>query len=200
MPIEGITPATPATPATPNAQHTSDGDGQNTGATPATPNADTQAAQNQSEAQKTFTQDEVNRMIANRVKSGIKAELKKLGGDGENGGVTLEHLQRQLTEERTARQTLEARQNVREFISDAKNQLNVRPENLSAIEELVNARLTFEDGTPTNLKESIQAVKSIAPALFANQPSSINAAEGRTAATGPVNMNDFIRLAHAKRA
>lgn len=194
MPIEGLPVATPAAPAaaTPDAAV-------NNTAGVADAGAETQAA-NQAEAQKekTFTQADVDRIIANRVKSGIKAELKKLGGEGE-GAVTLEDLQQQLNDERTARQALEARQSVREYITDAQNQLNVRPENVAAIEELVNGRLQFEKGKPTNLKEAINAVKSLAPALFTNQPSSINAAEGRKSTADVTNMDSWIRTGFARK-
>lgn len=195
MPIEGLPTSAPAATAAP----ASDATAQNTGNADTT-GADTQAA-NQSEAQKekTFTQADVDRIIANRVKSGIKAELKKLGSEGGENAVTLEDLQQQLNDERSARQALESRQSVREFITDTKNQLNVRPENVAAIEELVNGRLQFENGKPSNLKDAINAVKSLAPSLFANQPASVNAAEGRKSIGGVANMDDWIRGTLAKR-
>lgn len=198
MPIEGslpeATPDTPATPATPNAQTSPDAGVNNTGA-PGTPTAGTDNAQNgQAQTEKTFTQADVDRMIANRVKSGIKAELKKMTGETD-GTITVESLQQQLNEERTARQGLEARQSVREFLTDASNQLNVNPVNLTAIEELVHARITFENGKPSNLKDAIATVKNLAPTLFANTPAHVNAGEGRKPLSGPVDMNEFIRRA-----
>ncbi len=193
MPIEGLPAAEPAAQA-----NTPDAGATNTAAQQSGAGAQP-AQQTETPAEKTFTQAEVNAMIANRVKSGLKAELKKLTGDGE-GGVTLETLQQQLNEERSARQALEARATVREFLTDTRNQLNVNPANVAVIEELVNGRLQFENGKPTNIKDAINAVKALAPALFTNQPGSVEAGEGRNTTARPTDMNAWIRSAHAKKA
>lgn len=195
MPIEG----------TENLSNTSDATAQNTATNTQTDTqtaAGTEAAATQTastnEAPKTFTQADIDRIVSNRlasgIKAGVKAELKKLTGD-ETGGVTLEGLQTELATMRTENQTLQARNTVRDYIGDAANQLNVPPANVAAIEELVHSRLTYEDGKPSNLKDAVATVKSLAPALFANQPSNIDAGAGRTAQTGPVDMNKFIRKA-----
>jgi hypothetical protein len=152
------------------------------------------------EPEKTFTQKQVDSMVANRVKSALKAELAKLGADPE-AGVTLESLQTDLQNLRTENQTLQAQNSVRDYANDATNQLNIPPTNMSAVLELVNARLEYQDGKPTNLKEAFAAVKSIAPALFAVQTTNIHAGEGRTAQAGPVNMNKVLRdLAASKNS
>lgn len=194
MPIEG----------TENLSNTSDATDKNTATNTNTDTTNTQqgteAAETQTasttEAQdKKFTQADVDRMIKNRIASGVKAELKKLTGDTE-GGVTLESLQTELTTLRTENQTLQARTAVRDYLGDAANQLNVPSANIAAIEELVHARLEYSDGKPSNLKEAVASVKSIAPALFAIQSTNIDAGAGRTATSGPVDMNKFIRGMH----
>lgn len=198
MPLEG----------TENLSNTSDATDKNTVTNTNTDTTTTQAKGTEdtstqdvktAEAQdKKFTQADVDRMIKNRISSGVKAELKKLTGDPE-GGVTLESLQQQLTDERTARQSLEAKQDVRSFAVDPVNQFNIPPSNMSAIEELVHARLEYQDGKPTNLKEAFAAVKGIAPTLFAVQPTNIDAGAGRRAATGPVDMNKLMRDLAARK-
>src|SRR5688500_2187804 len=88
---------------------TADEPAENTGANGT--GAGTQPAQQTTEAQsveKTFTQAEVDKMFQNRRKSAVKAELRKLTGETD-GTPTVEELSKQLSEERTARQTLEAR-------------------------------------------------------------------------------------------
>jgi hypothetical protein len=193
---QGAPPATNTTDQ--NAQNTPDAAGNNTGAS-ATPNAGTDNAQNnQAQTDKTFSQADLDRIVANRVKSGVKAELKRLTGDTE-GVITVESLQQQLNEERTARQRVEARQEIRTVISDAK--LNVPATNHAAIEELVHSRLEYgTDGKPTNLADAIASVKSLAPTLFTNAPTNINAGDGRKTQNGPVDMNSWVRELHAKRA
>ena len=194
MPIEGLETPTPATPAATPAP-TPDEAAKNTAATES--GSGTQPAQ-PTEAQpteKTFTQADVDRIIANRIKSGVKAELKKLTGETD-GAPNVEDLQRQLSERDTKLRSYEARSAVNEYLTDARHKLNVKSENVRPIEELVIGRLEYgDDGKPTNLKEAIEDVKSLAPALFANTPVSINANQGRTQATMSGDMNSFIRQA-----
>jgi hypothetical protein len=176
-------------------QATSDGTDKNTGEQAS--GAGTQPAQQTTEAQpteKTFTQADVDRIVANRIKSGVKAELKRLTGETD-GTPTVEELSKQLSEERQARQTLEARQTVRDYLTDPKHKLNVKADAVAAIEKLVLPDLVFEDdGKPSNLKEAVDAAKSLAPALFVNAPQSIDAAQGRNgAAVTGSDMNSFIR-------
>lgn len=193
MPIEGI-------PTEPNAQAaaqapvaTPDAAANNTGANNSGPG--TQPAQQpeaQPEPAKTFTQADVDRIVQNRLKSAVKAELKKLTQDGE--GVTVEDLQRQLSEERTRTRAIEAREAVQDYLSDPKHKLNVRAENSRAIVKMVMQDIEYDDkGQPTNIKEAIESAKSLAPTLFVNSQSNINEGAGRNAHTGPVNMNDFVR-------
>lgn len=172
---------------------TSDATAQNTESS--TTGTGTQTAQ-QTEAQpteKTFTQADVDRIVANRIKSGIKAELKKMAGDGE-GQPSVDDLQRQLSESQMKIRSFEAKDTVEQFISDGRNKLSVKPENIRGIQAIVIPQLEYDDdGKPSNLKEAIENAKVIAPALFANTPGSIDAAQGRTSAALPGDMNQFIR-------
>jgi hypothetical protein len=193
MPIEGL-------PTEGNAQApTPDAAVNNTGA--ANSGTGTQPAQQpeaQPEPAKTFTQADVDRIVQNRLKSAVKAELKKLTSDGE--GVTVEELQRQLSDERTRTRAIEAREAVQDYLSDPKHKLNVRAENTRAIVKMVMQDIEYDDkGQPTNIKDAIESAKSLAPTLFVNSQSNINAGAGRDAATAPTNMNDFIRQQYAGR-
>lgn len=206
MPIEGL-PSTDngnaqgtGTATQQQPANTSDATDQNTGATASNSGAVTDTAQ-QTQAQtqeRTFTQADVDRIVQNRLKSAVKAELKKLTGDGDVASV--EDLQRQLSEERNARQRLEARHTVREYLTDPRHKLNLDAGVVPEIEELVAARLEYDDdGKPSNLKETVESLKSRLPRLFANTQSNINANNGRGAQPGPLNMNDFVRQQLAGR-
>jgi ATP-dependent exoDNAse (exonuclease V) beta subunit len=200
MPIEGIaTTEGNAQGEVTQPATTPDAAANNTGANQS--GAGTQTAQQTTEAQPPqteakFTQADVDRIIANRIKAGVKAELKKLSSDGD--GNTVEELQRQLSEEKTRTRGIEAREAVQDFLSDPKQKLNVRPENTRAIVKMVMQDIEFDDkGQPTNIKDAIESAKTLAPALFANTPSNINAGAGRNTAAGPTNMNDVIRQMYA---
>lgn len=196
MPIEGIDTTTDSTLQNAEQQTTSDATEKTTDAGAA--GADTQTAQTtEAQKEKTFTQADVDRIVTNRIKSGVKAELKKLTGEGD-GTPTVEELQRQLSEERTSRQTIEAREAVRDYLSDAKHKLNIKAENVAAIMKLVMSDIEFDDkGNPSNLKEAVETAKSLAPALFVNTPASINAGAGRNGAVVGNDMNDWIRRQRA---
>lgn len=150
--------------------------------------------QTQTEAQpeKTFTQADVDRIIQNRLKTAVKAELKKLSGDDQQ--PTPEDYKQQLSDKDAKIRSYESREVVENFLNDGRNKLNVRPENIRGIQALVIPTLEYDDqGTVTNLKEAIESAKSIAPALFANNQSNINANAGTQAVPVGTNMNDLIR-------
>lgn len=201
MPIEGLPTEnaqggeganTNANPST----NTPDAAVNNTGAAPTGAATQTATTEEQPEPEKKFSQADVDRIVANRIKSGVKAELKKLAGNGE---VSIEDLQRQLSEERTERQKLMARQTARDYLTDPKHKLSVPSDALPEVEELVLARLEYDDdGKPSNLKDVVESLKTRLPRLFANTQSNINANNGRSNAAGPLNMNDFVRQ-HAVR-
>ena len=158
------------------------------------PGPGTQPAQPEAQPEKTFTQAEVNAMIAQRLPKAVKAELKKMSGEDE-GKPNVEDLQRQLSERDAKLRSYEARQSVNDYLTDARHKLNVKPENVRPIQELVIGRLEYDDdGKPSNMKEAIEEVKSLAPALFANTPGSIDANAGRNGQeVVGADMNSFIR-------
>jgi hypothetical protein len=191
MPIEGI----PAHEPTPKAEAQTTGDDQvkNTGATDTGTGTDT-AQQNQAQ-EKTFTQADVDRIVQTRLKTAVKAELKKLSSDDPDK-PNVETLQQQLSETRQRAQAIEAREAVRDYLADPVHKLNVKASSVAAIVKLVTSDLEFdEDGKPSNLKEAIQSAKSLAPDLFANPSASINAANGRNNATPLRGMDALIRQA-----
>jgi hypothetical protein len=192
MPIEGIPAHTPETKA--DAQLTSDATVKNTGAD--VEGTDTQAAQKaEAHTEKTFTQADVDRIVANRLKTAVKAELKKLTTDDETKD-SVEDLTRQLSETKQRAQAIEAREAVRDFLSDPNHKLNVKATSIAAIVKLVTPDLEFDDeGKPTNLKDAVNAAKNLAPDLFANSSASINANNGRVNATPTRGMDALIRSA-----
>jgi hypothetical protein len=192
MPIEGIPTDSQGdtTPTTPDAAVN------NTDANQA--GAETQAATTEGAEERKFTQADIDRIVKERLKSGVKsgvqAELKKLLG--EDGPASVEDLQRQLSEERQKVHLSNAREAVREFLGDPDNKLNVKSENIRAIEKLVMQDIELDaSGQPTNIKAAIKAAQSLAPSLFENKPPSINAGNGRTNAPLGGDMNAFIRSA-----
>jgi len=190
MPVEGLETTTESA-----SQTTSDETGKTTEASAQGTETQTAKTEETQTTEKTFTQAEVNAMIQKRLPSAVKAELKKMAGDGE-GKPDVDELQRQLSETKTRAQQIEARESVRDYLSDPVHKLNVKAENVAAIVKLVIPDLEYDDdGKPANLKEAVNAAKSIAPALFANTPVSINANQGRTNATMSGDMNSFIRQA-----
>lgn len=208
-----------------DAQTTADGQEQKTGATKEDSGAETQSAdqkkqpqfqplnQQQTDAvkeakekteatqpkEKTFTQADVDRIVQDRLKKAVKSELKKLTGETD-GQPTVDDLQRQLNDYQSKTRTLESREQVRDFLTDPRNKINVRTENIRAIEKLVFSELEFdEDGKPSNLRDAIDLVKSEAPTLFVSSSSSINGASGKQAEQ-PFNWNDQIRAAAGYKA
>lgn len=191
MPLEGATEA--------QAQTTSDATAKTTGAE--TTEAGTQAAHSTEGTPSITDTPEFKSALTAAIEAKIpqlkRSLAKSITGEKETKtGDGDANLQTQLQEMQGELRTFKAKDSVRSFITDPKNKLNVPSDAISGIEELVINRLEFgDDGKPTNVKEAIDTVRASFPRLFANQPSSINAAEGRTARTGPVNMNDFIRRA-----
>jgi hypothetical protein len=192
MPIEGIPAHTPETKA--DAQPKTDESVKNTGAN--AEGTDTQAAQKaEAHTEKTFTQADVDRIVANRLKTAVKAELKKLTTEDETKD-SVEDLTRQLSETKQRAQAIEAREAVRDFLSDPNHKLNVKTTSVAAIVKLVTPDLEFDDeGKPTNLKDAVNAAKNLAPDLFANSSASINANNGRVNATPTRGMDALIRSA-----
>ncbi len=149
--------------------------------------------------EKTFTQADLDRIVKDRLAKAVKSELKKLTGETD-GQPTVDDLQRQLADTQTKARTLEAREQVRDYLTDPRNKIYARQENMRVIEKLIFTELEFDDeGNPSNLKEAIAGVKSEAPTLFLNSNSSINGNSGRSSDQVPFNWNDEIRAAAGYR-
>jgi hypothetical protein len=178
------------------ATNTPDGAGNNTAAGNTSGKETPAGTKTEEPREKTFTQEQVNKMIADRLPKAVKAELKKLTGESE-GTLTVEELQRQLNEAKTKTQSYEARETVRDYLSDPANKLNIKADNIRAVEKLVMPDLTYDnDGNPSNLKEAVESARKLAPSLFTNNPASINAgAGGNNNGVGGFDMNAQIRRA-----
>lgn len=193
MPVEGLEPQTQTDS---NSANTPDAAVNNTDAeNTARSGAATDTAKKEDQAQneeKKFTQADLDRHLQTRLKSALKAELKKLSGDGDIASV--DELKKQLSETQAKARAYEARESVRDFLSDAENKLNIKAGNIPVIVELVERRLEFDEATgkPTNLKDAIKAVKALSPDLFANIPASIDAVRRNGAPVGN-DMNAWIR-------
>jgi hypothetical protein len=183
-------------PDTETTATTTDGSDQNT-ATQANSGAGTDTAQPNQATQsqeRTFTQAEVDAMISQRLPRAVKAELKKMSSDGDDQKPNADELQRQLSDKDAKIRSYEARETVESFLNDGRNKLNIRPENVRGIQALVIPLLEYgDDGRPSNLKEAIESAKAIAPVLFTNHQSNINANNGTQSVPASGNMNDFIR-------
>lgn len=181
--------------------NTSDGTAENTDAGQQQPGSGTQTQQQSTGEQtneRTFTQADVDRIVAERIKKGVKTELKKIIGDGEPAKI--EDVQKQLSESQAELRAYRAREAIQDFIADPANKLTVRAENARAIEKLVLADLEFDDdGKPSNLDATVEAVKKLAPALFTTSPGSINAGEGKNSSVSGVDMNSMIRRAAGRQ-
>jgi hypothetical protein len=128
----------------------------------------------------------------------LKAQIAKtITGEGE-GVPTVTELQQQLTEAKAKAQGYEASAAIRDYVTDPKHKLSVRAENIRAVEKLVLAEIEYDDqGSPANLKEAVEAVRTYAPALFAQTNANIN--QGKTGESIPNDMNAIIRQQHAGR-
>ena len=180
------------------AQITPDAAAENTGAISET-GAVTDPANNQAQpTEKTFTQADVDRIVQNRLKSAVKAELKKLTGETPET-PTVQELQQQLKDATTKAQTFERKEAVQSYLTDPKNKISVKAQDLTGVVELAAGFIQYDEaGAITNLKEAVEKVKSLAPSLFAGNPAP-NINQGRTDSELPNDMNAFIRQQHAER-
>jgi hypothetical protein len=203
MPIEGLPTESSAQGQGQAQASTSDATAKNTGAAGA--GAGTQTAQ-QTEAQTDITQTPefkaaLTAAIEKKIPQLKKSLAKSITGEKEGeGSADTNDLQRQLSETQNRLRAFEAKTSVSEYLSDARHKFNIPAAEISGIADLVLTKLEYgDDGKPSNLKEAVENVKSQFPRLFANSGSNINANEGRNSPAGPLNMNDFIRQAHAGR-
>lgn len=181
------------------AQTTSDATVQNTDTVQTSGAATDTAQQTQAQTQIDITQTpEFKAALTAAIEKKVPQLKRQIARDitGEKeGGATVEDLQRQLSERDTKLRQIEARESVIEYLSDARHKLNVKPDNHRAIVKLVMPDLEYDDeGKPSNIKDAIENAKSLAPALFANNPGSVEAGAGRNGQTiGGNDMNSLIR-------
>lgn len=156
-------------------QATSDEAANNTGNSQTGAGTESQSTQ---ATEKTFTQAEVDAMFQKRLSKAVKAELKKLTGETE-GSPSVDELTQRATQAETRLREFEAKDSVVDYLSDPKNRVNPRPENMRLITKLVVAELQYdEEGKPSNLKEAIAQIKGEAPQLFVPATGSANGGSG----------------------
>lgn len=173
-------------------QTTSDATAENTGES-TNAGAETQTAQTEGSTEKTFTQAEVDLMFSKRLKSAVKSELKKAIGENSDA-PNVEELQRQLEAVNSENRSFKASKEITNYFSDAKNKLSVKSVDLPGASELVGKFIEFDDdGTINNLAEAVENAKRLAPSLFTQTTSSINAGFGRGKPATAPNMNEIIR-------
>lgn len=193
MPEENTDHATAQNP-------TSDETVQNTGATPQDSGAahanaavETEAQQPKTPtAEKTFTQKQVDALFSKRLDAAVKAKLKQLVGDEEGNVPDVKQLQQQLTEYQQKARNYETKEEIIGVLREAK----INPDNHPAITELALGKIEYDqDGNILNLKEAVEGVKALAPALFAAKPTTnINGNAGRNQAQS-LDWNAEIRRA-----
>lgn len=155
--------------------------------------AETRPSTPQTPKERTFTQKDVDAMFKRRLEAAVKTKLKEMLGDESGNVPDVKELQQQLTDYQQKTRTFEAKEAIRDFMSDNRNKTQVRPESARLVENLVLQKIDFDDtGKPINLKEAIEAVKSEASPLFITATTNIN---GYTGTTTPavVDMNTLIR-------
>ena len=182
------------------AQTTLDGAANNTGATDT--GAATQTATTTATSQDITQTDEFKNALTAAIEKKIpqlkKQLAKQLTGEGE-GTQTVEELQRQLQEAQKTTRTFEARESIRDFLSDPKNQLPVKSQDMAGAVALISQHLEFEDdGTIKNLKQAVDRAKTLAPSLFAQASGHINQGSGNKPVDNK-DMNAFIRQQHAAK-
>lgn len=142
---------------------------------------------------KLFTQEEVDRIVSERLKRGVKTELKKLlEGDGFD---SIESVKQKLAETERALREYQQADAVQEHL--AKAGITYRQDSFAAIKKLVLDQLReVETVTDAEIKAAVAQVKTIAPALFETQkPKTIDAGASKDNNTGLVDMNTIIRSA-----
>lgn len=153
-----------------------DGQGKNSEGAQPTAGAATGAATTQPPAEKTFTQAEVDAMFQKRLSKAVKAELKKMSGDGEEGQPSVEEMQRERDTALSEARTLRAKDDLFDYVDDGRFKVGLRPENRKAFWRLAKDQIEFDDsGKPSNISEVVKQVKLEAPALFTSSTGSVDA-------------------------
>ncbi len=146
---------------------------------------------------KTFTQGEVDRIVADRLKREVKKELRKLSDEGEQKPDVSEIQQRADKAEQELR-TYRAKDHFEDFIADKRN--NLPTVNPAGVWRMIRGDLTFDDkGQVENLRDVLQTAKQIAPQLFLPASGSADAGLRGKPPNSGVDMNRFIRNATGRQ-
>lgn len=139
------------------------------------------------ETPKTFTQDDIDRLIG-RTKKELKAEYEK-----QISQAKLSEEERAKAENDTLRKQLRER-DAKDAVVTAAQKAGATA-NPQAVYRLIKDDLEFDkDGKVTNLEEALAEAKSIAPELFKAVRGTANGGEGNEGRAGN-SMNSIIRRA-----
>lgn len=141
---------------------------------------------------KLFTQEEVDRIVSERLKRGVKSELKKLlEGDGFE---SIDDVKAKLKETETALRRFQQAETVQTVLS--KSKIDYRQDSFLAIKELVLNKLQDQETvTEKDIERAIAELKTIAPALFeVAKPARIDAGASQNS-QNVTDMNSIIRNA-----
>lgn len=125
-------------------------------------------------SEKTFTQDDVNRLIDERLNR-AKAKWDKDVEDAKKKQAEkelpeLERLKAELKREQDEKSALAAKTreaDARESVRDLAKRAGAPEDSLSAVYRMVKADIEYDDdGKPTNIEALMTDAKKIAPALF----------------------------------
>jgi len=144
----------------------------------------------QSGDKKTFTQEELDRLVG-KARREAKAQYEKQIGDAKLNED--ERAKAHITELESQLRQRDARDAVIEQATKAGTT------NASAVWKLIKDDLEFDaNGQIKNLKEALAEAKSVVPQLFPQRPGSANAGDGGDAKPG-ATMNDMIRRAAGRQ-
>jgi len=162
-----------------------------------TPPAKPEAKPNEKhEPEKMFTQADVDRIVRERlqreVKKGIREELKKLSGDGDDKDKpTVESIARERDTLLRENRIYKAADEVEAYVSDK----NIKVRNMRGLLKFIRSDYQFDDdGKVANLKELIAEAKRDAPELFGVNAGSADGGAGNGYPVG-ADMNTLIRQA-----
>lgn len=123
-------------------------------------------------------------------KQARKDVAKELSGE-KDGEPTVEQLKSQMSEKDTELRTYRAKDQLEAFVSDKRNQIQVR--NLRGLFKLIKDDLKYDDeGNVTNFKDVIAQAKAEAAEFFGGVTPSIDAGI-RAQQNGSADMNQRIR-------
>jgi len=151
------------------------------------------------ESDKKFTQADLDSYLSKRLGKKLRAELIKRGIDpdakeGDSGTKpTVDQLSKRAEDAEQRLRVFEARDQLETFISDKRNNVQVR--NVRGLFKYIKDDLEFDDeGNVTNFREVLAQAKNEASELFGQPVRSIDAGAGARQ-NGAADMNSLIRHA-----